>query len=295
MNQKQLQLMQTGKGFIAALDQSGGSTPKALSQYGISPDSYDSEEKMFDLVHEMRTRIIKSPSFNNEKILGVILFERTMDSFIEDNYTADFLWKNKGIVPFLKIDKGLAEQEDGVQLMKPISGIGEVLTRAIERNVFGTKMRSVIKEYNESGIDKIVRQQFDIGKQIADRGLVPILEPEVDIHCPEKEKSEQLLLDLIMNELTKVKDETKLIFKLTIPSKPDFYTPLINHPKVVRVVALSGGYSRVNANEKLAQNKRLIASFSRALVEGLTFQQSDEEFDSMLYSSIESIYNASIT
>ena len=295
MNQKQLQLMQTGKGFIAALDQSGGSTPKALSQYGISPDSYDSEEKMFDLVHEMRTRIIKSPSFNNEKILGVILFERTMDSFIEDNYTADFLWKNKGIVPFLKIDKGLAEQEDGVQLMKPISGIGEVLTRAIERNVFGTKMRSVIKEYNESGIDKIVRQQFDIGKQIADRGLVPILEPEVDIHCPEKEKCEQLLLDLIMNELTKVKDETKLIFKLTIPSKPDFYTPLINHPKVVRVVALSGGYSRVNANEKLAQNKRLIASFSRALVEGLTFQQSDEEFDSMLYSSIESIYNASIT
>ena len=295
MNQKQLQLMQTGKGFIAALDQSGGSTPKALSQYGISPDSYDSEEKMYDLVHEMRTRIIKSPSFNNEKILGVILFERTMDSFIEDNYTADFLWKNKGIVPFLKIDKGLAEQENGVQLMKPIPGLAELLTRAIERNVFGTKMRSVIKEYNESGIDKIVRQQFDIGKQIADRGLVPILEPEVDIHCPEKEKSEQLLLDLIMNELRKVKDETKLIFKLTIPSKPDFYTPLINHPKVVRVVALSGGYSRVNANEKLAQNKRLIASFSRALVEGLTFQQSDEEFDSMLYSSIESIYNASIT
>jgi fructose-bisphosphate aldolase, class I len=295
MNQKQLQLMQTAKGFIAALDQSGGSTPKALSQYGISPDSYDSEEKMYDLVHEMRTRIIKSPSFNNEKILGVILFERTMDSFIEDNYTADFLWKNKGIVPFLKIDKGLAEQENGVQLMKPIPGLAEVLTRAIERNIFGTKMRSVVKGYNESGIEKIVHQQFDIGKQIADRGLVPILEPEVDIHCSEKEKCEQLLLDLIMNELTKVKDETKLIFKLTIPSKPDFYMPLINYPKVVRVVALSGGYSRVNANEKLAQNKRLIASFSRALVEGLTFQQSDKEFDSMLYSSIESIYNASIT
>jgi fructose-bisphosphate aldolase, class I len=295
MNQKQLQLMQTAKGFIAALDQSGGSTPKALSKYGISSDFYDSEEKMYKLVHEMRARIIKSPSFTNEKILGVILFERTMDSFIEDKYTADFLWKEKGIVPFLKIDKGLAEQKDGVQLMKPISGIEELLTRAIERNIFGTKMRSVIKEYNESGIDKIVNQQFDIGKQIADRGLVPILEPEVDIHCPEKEKCELLLLDLIMNGLTKIKDDLKLFFKLTIPSKPNFYMPLINHPKVVRVVALSGGYSRVNANEKLAQNHKLIASFSRALVEGLTLQQSNKEFDSMLYSSIESIYNASIT
>jgi len=295
MNQKQLQLMQTAKGFIAALDQSGGSTPKALSEYGISSDFYDSEEKMYNLVHEMRARIIKSPSFTNEKILGVILFERTMDSFIEDKYTADFLWKEKGIVPFLKIDKGLAEQKDGVQLMKPISGIEELLTRAIERNIFGTKMRSVIKEYNESGIDKIVNQQFDIGKQIADRGLVPILEPEVDIHCPEKEKCELLLLDLIMNGLTKIKDDLKLFFKLTIPSKPNFYMPLINHPKVVRVVALSGGYSRVDANEKLAQNHKLIASFSRALVEGLTLQQSNKEFDSMLYSSIESIYNASIT
>ncbi|MBN2771421.1 MAG: fructose bisphosphate aldolase [Spirochaetes bacterium] len=295
MNQEQLQLMQTAKGFIAALDQSGGSTPKALSQYGISPDSYDSEEKMFSLVHQMRTRIIKSPSFTNDKILGVILFERTMNSFIEKQYTADFLWKDKGIVPFLKIDKGLAEQQDGVQLMKPVSDIEELLTLAIKRNIFGTKMRSVIKEYNESGINKIVKQQFDIGKQITDRGLVPILEPEVDIHCPEKEKCEQLLLDLIMNELTRLKDDTKLLFKLTIPSKPDFYMPLINHPKVVRVVALSGGYSRVDANEKLSQNKKLIASFSRALVEGLTLQQSDKEFDSMLYSSIKSIYNASIT
>ena len=294
MNQEQLQLMQTAKGFIAALDQSGGSTPKALSQYGISPDSYDSEEKMFSLVHQMRTRIIKSPSFTNDKILGVILFERTMNSFIEKKYTADFLWKDKGIVPFLKIDKGLAEQQDCVQLMKPISDIEELLTLAIKRNIFGTKMRSVIKEYNESGINKIVKQQFDIGKQITDRGLVPILEPEVDIHCPEKEKCEQLLLDLIMNELTRLKDDTKLFFKLTIPSKPDFYMPLINHPKVVRVVALSGGYSRVDANEKLSQNKKLIASFSRALVEGLTLQQSDKEFDLILYSSIKSIYNASI-
>ena len=295
MNQKQFKEMQSAKGFIAALDQSGGSTPKALSQYGISPDSYDSEEKMYNLVHEMRARIIKSQSFTNEKILGVILFERTMDSLIDDKYTADFLWKEKGIVPFLKIDKGLAEQKEGVQLMKPIPGIEELLTRAIERNVFGTKMRSVIKEYNESGIDKIVNQQFEIGKQIADRGLIPILEPEVDIHCPEKEKCEQLLLELILKKLAELKNDTKFIFKLTIPSKPNFYLPLINHSKVVRVVALSGGYSRVDANEKLTQNQSLIASFSRALVEGLSFQQSDTEFDSMLKSSIESIYNASIT
>lgn len=295
MNQKQLQLMHTAKGFIAALDQSGGSTPKALSEYGISSDSYDSEEKMYNLVHEMRTRIIKSPSFTNEKILGVILFERTMDSFIEDKYTADFLWKEKGIVPFLKIDKGLAEQKDGVQLMKPIPGLEDLLTKANERNIFGTKMRSVIKEYNELGIKKIVKQQFEIGKQITHRGIVPILEPEVDIHCPEKEKCEQLLLDLIMDELDKLDDDTKLFLKLTIPSKPNFYLPLINHPKVLRVVALSGGYSRTTANEKLAQNHQLIASFSRALLEGLVLQQTDKEFDSMLSSSIESIYNASIT
>ena len=295
MNQKQLQLMHTAKGFIAALDQSGGSTPKALSEYGISSDSYDSEEKMYNLVHEMRARIIKSPSFTNEKILGVILFERTMDSFIEDKYTADFLWKEKGIVPFLKIDKGLAEQKDGVQLMKPIPGLEDLLTKTNERNIFGTKMRSVIKEYNELGIEKIVKQQFEIGKQITDRGIVPILEPEVDIHCPEKEKCEQLLLDLIMDELDKLDDDTKSFLKLTIPSKPNFYLPLINHPKVLRVVALSGGYSRTTANEKLAQNHQLIASFSRALLEGLVLQQSDKEFDSMLSSSIESIYNASIT
>ncbi len=295
MNEKQRQLMHTAKGFIAALDQSGGSTPKALAKYGISSDSYDSEEKMFNLVHEMRTRIIKSPSFTNEKILGVILFERTMDSFIEDKYTADFLWKEKGIVPFLKIDKGLAEQKDGVQLMKPIPGLENLLTKANERNIFGTKMRSVIKEYNELGIEKIVKQQFEIGKQITDRGMAPILEPEVDIHCPEKEKCEQLLLDLIMDELDKLDDDTKLFFKLTIPSKPNFYLPLINHPKVLRVVALSGGYSRAIANEKLAQNHQLIASFSRALLEGLVLQQSDKEFDSMLSSSIESIYDASIT
>ncbi len=295
MNQKQFERMQSDKGFIAALDQSGGSTPKALAAYGISSDAYSSDEKMFDLVHEMRTRIIKSPAFTFNRILGAILFERTMDSLIDDKYTADYLWEEKGIVPFLKIDKGLADQEDGVQLMKPVPGLDELLSRAIERNIFGTKMRSLIKEYNTSGIDKIVNQQFDIGKQISDRGLVPILEPEVDIHCPDKENCEQVLLDMILNKLSQLDNETKVIFKLTIPTKPDFYTQLINDPKVVRVVALSGGYSREEANERLAQNNQLIASFSRALVEGLTAKQSDEEFDSMLGSSIESIYNASIT
>jgi fructose-bisphosphate aldolase class I len=243
----------------------------------------------------MRTRIIKSPTFTYEHILGVILFERTMDSMIDGKYTADFLWEEKGIVPFLKIDKGLADQEDGVQLMKPMPGLDELLTRAVERNIFGTKMRSVIKEFNQSGIEQIVKQQFDFGKQIAAKGLVPILEPEVDIHCPEKEKCEQLLIDLIINKLDKLNHDTKLLFKLTIPSKPNFYLPLINHPKVVRVVALSGGYSREEANKKLAQNQHLIASFSRALVEGLTIQQSDKEFDLILGSSIESIYIASIT
>ena len=294
MKQKQLQIMQEHKGFIAALDQSGGSTPKALASYGIPTDTYDSEEKMYKLVHEMRARIIKSPSFTNEKILGVILFERTMDGMIDGKYVADFLWEEKGIVPFLKIDKGLAEQEHGVQLMKPMPGLEELLTRAVDRNVFGTKMRSVIKEFNQSGIEQIVKQQFDFGKQIVAKGLVPILEPEVDIHCPEKEKCEQLLIDLIVNELDKLNHDTKLIFKLTIPSKPNFYLPLINHPKVVRVVALSGGYSREEANKKLAQNQNLIASFSRALVEGLTIQQSEKEFDLILGSSIESIYNSSI-
>lgn len=287
--------MQTVKGFIAALDQSGGSTPKALAAYGISSDSYDSEEKMYDLVHEMRTRIIQSPSFNNDKIIGVILFERTMNSYIEDKYTADFLWDKKGIVPFLKIDKGLAEQEDGVQLMKPMPGLIELLAQAKERNIFGTKMRSVIKEFNELGIGKIVEQQFDVGKQITDSGLVPIIEPEVDINCPEKEKCEQLLLDLIKDELDKLDNDTKVILKLTIPTKANLYQPLIKHPNVVRVVALSGGYPREKANEKLAQNQGLIASFSRALVEELTAQQSDEDFDSTLGSSIESIYKASIT
>ncbi|MGH0052013.1 MAG: fructose bisphosphate aldolase [Sphaerochaetaceae bacterium] len=295
MNQEQLDRMKNGKGFIAALDQSGGSTPKALSSYGITSDAYDSEEKMFALVHEMRTRIIKSPVFTKERILGAILFERTMDSSIDGKYTADYLWDEKKIVPFLKIDKGLADLEDGVQVMKPIPGLDALLDRALKRNIFGTKMRSVIKEFDEVGIDRIVDQQFDIGKQIAKHGLVPIIEPEVDIHCPEKEKSETLLLEKILQGINQLDDDTRIILKLTIPTLTDLYMPLINNPKVIRVVALSGGYSREEANEKLAQNHQLIASFSRALAEGLHAQQTQEEFNAVLGSSIESIYNASIT
>ena len=295
MNLKQLERMERGKGFIAALDQSGGSTPKALSSYGITPESYASEEEMFSLVHQMRSRIIKSPAFGKERILGAILFERTMDNDIENKYTADFLWEEKGIVPFLKIDKGLAEQKDGVQLMKPIPGLDDLLSRALERNIFGTKMRSVIKEYNEEGIGKIVDQQFELAAQIASRGLVPIIEPEVDIHCPDKAKTETFLLGKLLEGLGKMDSGAKVIFKLTIPSEADLYLPLMDDSKVVRVVALSGGYSREEANEKLAGNHNLIASFSRALSEGLSAKQTEDEFDSMLDGTIESIYQASIT
>lgn len=295
MNQKQLEQMKSGKGFIAALDQSGGSTPKALEAYGVTPDSYDSEEKMFALVHEMRSRIIKSPSFTSKRILGAILFERTMDGKIDGKHTADYLWENKGVVPFLKIDKGLADLKDGVQIMKPMPGLDDLLNRAVDRNIFGTKMRSVIKEYNEQGIAGIVDQQFETALRIADKGLVPIIEPEVDIHSPDKEKCEKQLLVKILEHLAKLDSGTPVIFKLTIPTTADFYTPLIEDPRVVRVVALSGGYSREEANEKLSQNKQLIASFSRALAEGLSARQTDEEFDSVLGKSIESIYKASIT
>lgn len=295
MNQKQLERMGSGKGFIAALDQSGGSTPKALAAYGVDPGSYDSEERMFDLVHEMRSRIIQSPAFTDKQILGAILFERTMDNYIDKLHTGDYLWDKKGVVPFLKIDKGLADVQEGVQLMKPIPGLDSLLTRAVERNIFGTKMRSVIKEYNEAGIGTIVDQQFELGLQIAGHGLVPILEPEVDIHCPEKEKCEKLLLEKILAGLQRLDSGTRVIFKLTIPSIPNHYTPLINDPRVVRVVALSGGYSREEANEKLSLNNQLIASFSRALAEGLSAEQSDEEFNRTMARSIQSIYQASIT
>ena len=295
MNMKQLNRMRTGKGFIAALDQSGGSTPKALLQYGIAEDRYSGEAQMFDLVHEMRTRIIKSPAFTSEHILAAILFENTMNRTIDGLLTADYLWQKKGIVPILKVDQGLAPLEDGVQLMKPIKGLDELLKQAVARNVFGTKMRSVIKEANPAGIRKIVEQQFEVGRQIMAFGLIPILEPEVDIHCPEKAKAETLLKQEILSRIAKLGGDERIMLKLTIPTEADFYADLIANPKVVRVVALSGGYSQSEANEKLALNHGLIASFSRALAQGLTAQQTDEQFNQTLGRSVEAIYQASIT
>jgi Fructose-1,6-bisphosphate aldolase len=295
MNQKQLEKMKNGKGFIAALDQSGGSTPKALLRYGLDESNYKNDDEMFDLVHAMRTRIIKSPSFTNNTIIAAILFENTMDRKIDDKFTADYLWEEKHIVPILKVDKGLAPLEDGVQLMKPIPGLDETLARARdERNIFGTKMRSVIKEANAEGIKKIVDQQFEIGMQIAAADLVPILEPEVDINCPDKEQAEAILHDELMSHLAAIPEDTKLIFKLTIPSVDNLYADVIADPRVVRCVALSGGYTREESNEKLARNKGLIASFSRALVEGLNAQQTDEEFDALLLESAESVKAASM-
>ena len=294
MNNEQLNRMHTGKGFVAALDQSGGSTPKALLQYGVEANEYSNDEEMFAKVHEMRTRIITSPSFTSKHILAAILFENTMDREIEGKLTADYLWDVKGIVPILKVDKGLADLEHGVQLMKPITGLDVLLKRAVDRNIFGTKMRSVIKEANEEGIKAIVRQQFELGKQIADAGLVPILEPEVDIHIPDKKEAEVILKREIFKQLELLDKDTKLMFKLSIPSEDDFYVELMDYPHVVRVVALSGGYSREEANELLAKNHGLIASFSRALAEGLSAKQSDDEFNKVLANSIESIYKASI-
>ncbi|PID82357.1 MAG: fructose bisphosphate aldolase [Clostridiales bacterium] len=295
MNKKQLDNMKNKKGFLAALDQSGGSTPKALAAYGVEPDTYSGEDEMFDLVHKMRTRIIKSPSFNNKYILGAILFEQTMDRKIDGKYTADFLWEEKEIIPFLKVDKGLAELENGVQLMKPNPTLKDTLKRANERNIFGTKMRSVIKEFNKEGIKAIVNQQFEVAKEILAAGLIPIIEPEVDIHSPNKVECEELLNELLLNALNTLSPNDKVIFKLTIPSVDNLYSHLMSHKKVLRVVALSGGYSRKDANEKLSRNNGLIASFSRALAQGLSAQQSDEEFNATMKESIETIYNASIT
>lgn len=294
MNTDQLERMASGRGFIAALDQSGGSTPKALAIYGISKDSYNTDEEMFDLVHKMRTRIIKSPAFSSRNILGAILFEKTMDRKIDDKFTADFLWEEKGIIPFLKVDKGLAELEDGVQLMKSMPELDALLKRAVERNIFGTKMRSVIKEANADGIKKIVDQQFELGKQICKHGLVPILEPEVDINSVDKAESEKILKAEIIEHLTALPENYKIMFKLSIPDEPGFYSELMEYPQVVRVVALSGGYSQEKSNELLSQNPGLIASFSRALVEGLNDDQTDEEFNVMLQESVEKIYEASI-
>ncbi|MFO7287132.1 MAG: fructose bisphosphate aldolase [Gammaproteobacteria bacterium] len=291
----QLRKMRSEKGFIAALDQSGGSTPKALRLYGIDESAWSTEEQMFDLIHQMRTRIITSPAFNGDRILGAILFERTMDSEIEGRPTADYLWDVKKVVPFLKVDKGLAAESDGVQLMKPIDNLDSLLAKAKGKNIFGTKMRSVIKQANEAGIRAIVEQQFEYARQILQTGLIPIVEPEVDIHCPDKARAEELLKKGIRAELDKLDPDRPVMLKLTLPDVDNFYRDLIEHPRVLRVVALSGGYTRAEANERLARQNGMVASFSRALVEGLTAQQSDEEFNRALDESIESIYRASIT
>ncbi len=289
------QKMRTGSGFIAALDQSGGSTPKALGLYGIGADAWSSDEEMFDLMHAMRTRIVTSPAFTGDKVLGAILFEQTMDREIGGMGSAAYLWTQKQVVPFLKVDKGLADAADGVQLMKPIPGLTELCERAVGLGVFGTKMRSVIQLANRGGVEAIVDQQFEIAAEISATGLVPIIEPEVDIRSAEKEAAEALLKERILTRLDDVADDRPVMLKLTIPTVDDFYADVIAHPKVVRVVALSGGYPRDEANERLARQHGMIASFSRALTEGLDVNQTDAEFDAMLQSTIDAIYAASIT
>ncbi len=293
--ENQLEKVKTAPGFIAALDQSGGSTPKALGLYGISEDAWSNDDEMFDVVHQMRTRIITSPSFGGDRILGAILFENTMDREIEGQPTASYLWNVKNVAPFLKVDLGLADEENGVQLMKPISNLDEVLEKAKANGIFGTKMRSVIKQANPAGISAIVDQQFEIGKKIVAAGFVPIIEPEVDIHCPDKAEAEDLLHDAIMRHLNALGSDDLVMLKLTLPEKDNLYADCIAHPNIVRVVALSGGYSREEANERLSRNKGMVASFSRALSEGLTAQQTEEEFDAMLDSSIGAIAAASAT
>jgi len=295
VHEQQQQQMKTHPGFIAALDQSGGSTPKALHQYGIKEGAWSNDNEMFAIVHQMRTRIITSPGFSGKRIIAAILFEDTMNRDIAGRATPDYLWNEKQVVPFLKVDKGLASDQDGVQLMKPMPGLAALLDKAKTKGIFGTKMRSVIKEANEAGIQNIVNQQFELGGQIISAGLVPILEPEVDIHCPEKAKAERMLKEDILKKLSGLPANQLVMLKLTIPDQDDFYVDLIRHPKVLRVVALSGGYSREEANARLRRNHGLIASFSRALVEGLSAQQSDAEFNAMLDKYIQSIFDASNT
>lgn len=295
MNDQMLQQMKSGNGFIAALDQSGGSTPKALKLYGVEGSQYSGDAEMFDLMHQMRTRIMTSPAFTGERVIGAILFEMTMDREVEGMGSAEYLWKKKSIVPFLKVDKGLADEENGVQLMKPIPGLDDLLGKATGHQVFGTKMRSVIKLANEAGVAAIVDQQFDVGRRIIDAGLVPIIEPEVDINSPQKAGAEVLLRNAIMAHLNALPDHQAVMLKLTLPDEAGFYAEVAAHPRVVRVVALSGGYTRDDANTRLAANHGVIASFSRALTEGLSAQQTDDEFNATLDSSIESIYQASIT
>jgi len=292
---QQFAKIKNDKGFIAALDQSGGSTPKALKLYGLGEDAYKNEQEMFDVVHKMRTRMITSPAFSGKRLIGAILFENTMDRDIDGKPTPTYLWNVKGVVPFLKVDKGLADEKDGVQLMKPIPGLDALLKRAKAKDVFGTKMRSVIKQANKAGIDAVVKQQFELAKQILAAGLVPIIEPEVDIKAPNKAGAEELLKAAITKELAALKPDQKVMLKLTIPDKDDFYTDLIKNKNVLRVVALSGGYTRDDANRRLARNHGMTASFSRALAEGLTAQQSDKQFNDAFDKSIESIYQASIT
>ena len=291
----QLAKMRSDPGFIAALDQSGGSTPGALRAYGIKEGAWSNEEQMFGIVHQMRTRIMTSPAFTGERILGAILFENTIDRDVEGKPTADYLWNVKRIVPFLKVDKGLAAESRGVQLMKPIPELAALLDKANAKRIFGTKMRSFVKQANEVGIKDIVRQQFEIARQIIDAGLVPIVEPEVDIHCPEKAKAEELLKTAIREELDALPEGQLVMLKLTLPEKDDLYTEFVRHPKVVRAVALSGGYTREEGNRRLRRNRGVVASFSRALVEGLSAQQSDAEFNAVLNTSIHSIFDASNT
>lgn len=294
-NTQQLDAIKSRAGFIAALDQSGGSTPKALKLYGIPETEYSGEQQMMDKIHEMRTRIIMSPSFGGDRILGAILFEATMDRKVGGKPTAQFLWEDKKIVPFLKVDKGLADEKDGVQLMKPMPDLDKLLDRAVKCGIFGTKMRSVIKSPNPAGIEAVVEQQFEIGKRIIAKGLVPIIEPEVDIKSPNKAECEKLLKQSILSQLGKLKPDQKIMLKLTLPTTADFYMDLVKHPNVLRVVALSGGYSRKEANALLAKNHGMTASFSRALTEGLTAQQTDAEYNKALEESISSIFEASKT
>ena len=293
MDDAQREKMATGKGFIAALDQSGGSTPKALRLYGIEEPEYSGDEQMFDLIHEMRSRIIRSPAFDGDRVLGAILFEDTMRRQIDGKPTVRYLWEDKHVVPFVKVDKGLAEESDGVQLMKPMTRLDPLLADAVRAGVFGTKMRSVVKHADPKGIDAILDQQFEVGRRILDAGLVPILEPEVDIHAPDKAQAEEVLKAGITARLDSVPSDRQVMLKLSIPSRDGFYRDLIAHPRVLRVVALSGGYSRKEADELLARNAGLIASFSRALTEGLTRQQSRQQFDAALDESISAIYAAS--
>ncbi len=293
MDEQQLSKIKNDPGFIAALDQSGGSTPKALKLYGIDESEYSGDDEMFDLIHQMRTRIITDPAFNGERIVGAILFEQTMDREIDGKGTAEYLWQDKGVVPFLKVDKGLADEADGAQVMKPIPDLDAVCEKAVGHGVFGTKMRSVVKVADEAGVEAVVAQQFEIGKQILAHGLVPIIEPEVDINSPSKAEAEKLLKSRILAELDDV--DGQIMLKLTLPEEDGFYTELVEHPKVLRVVALSGGYSREEANARLARNPGVIASFSRAFTEGLSAQQSDDDYTATLDASIQSIFDASNT